>query len=311
MMMHVLTITLVWMLQACGTGVSDSPSTPPVAAAPQDSQQNQSAPAASPAMDEVSPPPAAEPTAVPIAEPPPPAAPIDPVHELLDRLEKSATDLHSFTADIRYEKEDALLGRKELRSGSLIYKHDHATAEKSFSILFDRTIIDGVGRQETKQYIFNGRWLAEVDTQNKQFIKREIVAPGKALDPLKLGEGPFPLPIGQPKSEVLARFDVSQTKLPTEGLLKDLKEVDGMLLVPKRGGREAKEFARVELFYDRATLLPVGIITVETNDERKVIRLLNLKRNPDLSAEQLKRLDVTEPDPREWRVDVRPWQQQE
>ena len=50
--------------------------------------------------------------------PPPTAIPVDPsVNELLDRIEKSAADLNSFTAKIVYQKEDAVLGRKETRTG--------------------------------------------------------------------------------------------------------------------------------------------------------------------------------------------------
>ena len=229
------------------------------------------------------------------------------VNSLLDRLENSAPDLNSFTAQVQYEKQDVLLGRKELRSGDLIYHQDPQTKEKSFAILFDSTIIDRVRRSEPKHHIFNGRWLAEVDHKNKQFIKREIVPPGKQLDPLKLGEGPFPLPIGQPKAEVLARFDVTAAPKPDEGLLKDLQNVEGLSLKPKPGTQEAQDYSKVDLYYDRETLLPVGIRTEETNGDIKTVKLLNVKRNPELTPEQLARLDIAEPDPREWRIDVRPW----
>lgn len=233
----------------------------------------------------------------------------DLVNALLDKLEKNAADLQAFTAKIAYEKEDAVLGRNELRTGELIYRLDPKTGEKSFAALFDSTIINGTKRNSPMHYIFNGRWLAEIDQQKKQFIKREIVPPGKQLDPLKLGEGPFPLPIGQPKSEVLARFDVTMMELPKEGLLKDLKDVDGLLLVPKAGTKEARDFARVGLFYDRKTLLPVGINAIEKNNDRKTIRLSDVQRNPSLTEDDLQKLNIQEPDARQWHIDVRPWQE--
>jgi hypothetical protein len=134
------------------------------------------------------------------------------------------------------------------------------------------------------------------------------VPPGKTLDPLKLGEGPFPLPIGQSRDEVLARFDVTKPEeLPDEALLKDIDMADGLLLVPKPGTEEFNEFARVEIFYDRATSLPVGIFAVEADAGRKIVRLRNLKRNPTLDEATLKKLDIAEPDPKEWRIDIRPW----
>jgi hypothetical protein len=239
-------------------------------------------------------------------------APLDPgVGDVLARVEAAAKDLESFTADIAYEKESAELGRREVRTGQIIYRVDPETKAKSFAILFDFVIVNRVRRENKKHYIFNGRWLVEIDEQQKQFIKREIVPPGKTLDPLKLGEGPFPLPIGQSRDEVLARFDVTKPEeLPDEALLKDIDMADGLLLVPKPGTAEFNEFARVEIYYDRATSLPVGIFAVEADDGRKIVRLRDLKRNPTLDAAELKKLDIAEPDPKEWRIDIRPWAQQ-
>lgn len=229
------------------------------------------------------------------------------LNALLDELEASAEDLHAFTAEVTYEKQDAILGRKELRAGKLIYRLDPHSREKAFAILFDSTIVNNRKRQDPKHYIFNGRWLAEIDAQNKQFIKREIVPPGKALDPLKLGEGPFPIPVGQPKAEVLARFDVTAAEIPGEGMLKELKEVRGLSLRPKPSSKEAEQYAKLDLFYERQSLLPVGIVISETNGDRKTVRLTDAKRNPDLADDQLQKLNIQEPDPREWRIDIRPW----
>lgn len=279
---------LIWVLMFLPACRGDEPASAP---------QTQSAPPTAPA-----------PAAATQTAPSPQVSPQ--INDLLDRLERSAADLSGFTADIAYEKEDATLGRRELRTGTLIYRLDQTAGDKSFAVLFDSTIIGRSKRDEPRHYIFNGRWLAEIDHVNKVFIKREIVPPGKHLDPLKLGEGPFPLPIGQPKSEVLARFDVTAADLPKEGMLKVFKpeDVEALLLVPKPGAKEAQEFAKVELFYDKATLLPVGIKTVEANGDRKIVRLTNLQRNPVFSPEQLAKLNIQEPDPREWRIDVRPWQ---
>ena len=278
---------LIGLFQGCQPGAA-MPQTQPAATAPQ--------------------PPQAPPDVAPA---PPGDAPkpelSDKVNRLLEQLEKNAKDLNAFTAKVMYEKEDAMLGRKELRTGDLIYRVDPQSKEKSFAIFFDFTIVNGRKRPENKRYVFNGRWLAEIDDKEKQFIKREIVPPGKQLDPLKLGEGPFPLPIGQPKAEVLARFDVTAAELPQQGLLKDLQNVDGLLLVPKPGTQEAKDFIKVELFYDRQLLLPVGIHLVDGNGDQKSIKMTDMRRNPTLTEAELAKLNIQDPDPREWRIDIRPW----
>lgn len=236
---------------------------------------------------------------------------IDPVHEILDRLEASAADLESFTGTIYYETYDDLLDRREIRLGEIIYRiaqaEESARDITSFAVLFDTLIIGQRRSDRQKHYVFHGRWLAEVDHENRQFIKRELVPPGRQLDPLKLGEGPIPLPIGQPKDQVLARFDVSLHELPEDGPLARLENVDGLLLIPRENTPEADEYSRVELYYDRETNLPVGINAIEINDNRKTVRLSSVKRNPELTDEQIQQLSVEEPDPRRWSIDVRPF----
>lgn len=223
---------------------------------------------------------------------------------LLERLEHQAGDLNAFTADVLYVHYDDLLARRETRTGHIIYKVDDVTKQKSFAVLFNRLIVGQRAQDQQKHYIFADRWLVEVDHENKQFIKREVVEPGRQLDPLKLGEGPIPLPIGQPKDEVLARFQVSLIDRPKDGPLSRLQNVDGIRLVPKEGTSEAEEFEQVDLYYDRDTCLPLGIIATERNGNTKTVRLDNVAHNPELNEEQLAKLSVEEPDPAEWAIDV-------
>lgn len=231
----------------------------------------------------------------------------DDVNALLNELESAAGDLRAFTADVVYINEEALLGRRETRTGNLIYQVDDVTGDKSFAILFDSLVVGTTRRNREKHYVFSDGWLAEIDHESKQFINRQIVQPGQSFDPLKLGEGPIPLPIGQPKDDVLARFDVTTVDVPDDGPLANLNNVDGLRLDPKDGTEEAEEYQQVDLFYDRTTRLPVGIIAVLTNDNRKIVRLQSVQHNPKLTDEQKQRLSIETPDPDEWAIDVRPW----
>ncbi len=245
----------------------------------------------------------------------------DPVLDLLETLERSAESLSAFTASVHYEVEDALLGDKVIRKGELIYRvvpdanpgaadPGAGAGEKSFAILFNSRIENRRKRDQRVHYIFSGRWLIEIDNDEKLFIKREIVRPGEEFDPFKLGQGPLPLPIGQSKDEVLARFDASLCKLPDDGPLKKLKgavDVDGLLLVPKPGSTAAEDFEQIEVFYDRKTHLPVGIKLIEAGSgNRKTARLDDAKRNPELTEAELAKLSIEEPDATQWRIDVRP-----
>src|SRR5688572_13932384 len=125
----------------------------------------------------------APPAAPPPAEAPPQAQPENPepqagIGDLLDQLERSAADLHAFIAKVTYDRRDELVGKTETRTGELIYQFNPETKQKKFAILFDSLLVGNRLREERKHFIFDGRWLAEIDAKEKQFIKREIVPPG-------------------------------------------------------------------------------------------------------------------------------------
>ena len=251
----------------------------------------------------------------PLVPPPPGTQPADApeasdkltAEDLLVLLERSTDDLRDFEADLTYYKWDELLQQQQIRTGHLIYQVRPADGSKRFAIIFERLFVGARARDHRKHYIFDGSWLVEKDHEAKQFIKRQIVPPGRRFDPLKLGEGPFPIPIGQPRDEVLASFEVALAEVPADGLLSKLSGVYGLVLTPKLGTHEAKDLSRAELFYDRETLLPRGINVVETNGDSKTVLLRDLKRN--LGVDESK-LDTSEPDPKEWQIDIRPWRAQ-
>jgi outer membrane lipoprotein-sorting protein len=259
-------------------------------------------------------PPVAEPVAEAAAEPPPTSPPpkliVDewnPTDELLERLERSHADLRDFQADLLYEKWDNVLKLPETRTGEVLYQTKPG-GSKRFAILFERLIKRNRAREHRKHYIFDGSWLVEIDHESKIFIKRQIVPPDKQFDPLKLGEGPFPLPVGQPAEEVRARFNVRRLHKPQDETLAERlagRSVDGLRLVPKPNTPQAEEFEQAELFYDRQSLLPVGVSVTEANGDRKTVILSNLKRNAGVDENKL---SIEEPDARDgWRIDVEPY----
>ncbi len=250
-----------------------------------------------------------------------PAAPrqesIENADDLLTRLETAVTDLRNFKADVLYETFDPVVGSSEYRTGRILYdvSNDGEMQDKRFAILFD-TLIAG-GRREnnfSEHYVFSGGWLAEVDAQRKNFVRRRIVPPGRNFDPLKLGEGPFPLPVGQPREEVLARYDAEiLAEMPKDApdqlrrIQKDFPDAVGLALTPRPESPEAEDVDRVEVFYDRATLLPVGVNMVYKTQERKTVRLSALQRNMGFSETDQAALVITDPDPKAWHIEIREW----
>ena len=224
------------------------------------------------------------------------------VDEILEKVEQA--DVSSVTAKISYTRTDPILERREIRTGKILFRTTDGK-KREVAIMFDTLIIGRRREEKQKHYIFSGRWMAEVDYENKQFIKRELVAPGqKGIDPFELGNGPIPLPIGQTKESVLSKFTVTKISKPEDGSLAKLDDnVVGLHLIPKT----KDEWESIDLFYNPETWLPIGVRTIETDGTKRVSRLTDIQLNT-LSDDDAKLLSIETPDPREWSIDVRPLQ---
>ena len=228
------------------------------------------------------------------------------VESFLGELEKTSTTIHTMSGALTIEKYDAFVEESERRFGRVVL--DRKDDKRRFAIYFDE-FVDGNGRSERSvdHWIYSDGWLCEQDFRNKSFTKRQDVAAGQSFDPLALGEGPIPLPIGQKKADVLARFDVTETEVPLDiPMLGSMQNVAALKLIPKVGTEMAKDTASIELFYDRTTLAPSGVVIREKNGNRTVARISAAVVNGDVKAEDRALLEIPNPDPKEWTVDVRP-----
>jgi len=222
-------------------------------------------------------------------------------NQVLEHVEQVSVTAAS--ADITYVKIDPILERREIRTGTLVYRS--CVGQKDAAIAFDTLIIGRRKETRDKRYVFSGRWFVEIDPEQKQFIKRELVSPesAKSLDPFALGNGPVPLPIEQTKESVLKEFDVTSIKKPTEGLLSKLDDgVVGIQLTPKN----SSEWTTIDLFYDPTTWFPVGVQTLETDGTLRQSRLTNVSLT-ELTESQKAQLDIAIPDPKEWSIDIQPY----
>jgi hypothetical protein len=159
----------------------------------------------------------AEPGAV--AEPPrvaahdwKPGEAIDDADDLLVALETADQDIRTFTAGLRYTRTFALAGDEQIRDGALYFETvdrggPGVPASRRFAVRFKSLQVGSRVETEPKEYIFDGEWLVEKLEKSKDFIKRQVVPPGERFDPLRIGEGPFPVPLGQRRDEVLERYE--------------------------------------------------------------------------------------------------------
>jgi hypothetical protein len=134
--------------------------------------------------------------------------------ELLTALETADKGLKSLQADILLHRTFVIEGDEQQRWGKLYFRQllpaggdSTAPALRQFNVRFDKRTIGNREENKEQKFIFDGVWLAESNPDEKRFSRRELVPPGEAFDPLRIGEGPLPIPIGQKKDDILSRFD--------------------------------------------------------------------------------------------------------
>ena len=112
---------------------------------------------------------------------------------------------------------------------------------------------------ERIEYLLDGDWVTDrvyrkpgaPDTVPNRETRRQIRAPGTNTDLLKLGAGPFPLPIGQPKEAVRQQFDVALAAgdPPVPGLA-------GVTLTPRADTSLAKRFESIVVWLAPGDAMP-------------------------------------------------------
>ncbi|MBX3390200.1 MAG: hypothetical protein KF691_12200 [Phycisphaeraceae bacterium] len=251
--------------------------------------------------------------------------------QLLAELETADADLRALQADIRYTRDFAIAGDTQVRTGTLWFQDVTATSQagkgsprkRRFAIQFDKLSFGDREENQTQIYNFDGEWLVERFPGEKRMVKRQVVPPGESFDPLKIGEGPLPIPIGQKKDDILARYDA--TLLPPEDGFDEMPAVrmreltqmaEGcvqLMLKPRAERADTDDFKEIRLWYRRqplpngkeGRLLPRIAKTENRAGDISVVQLIRVKTNDQVQIEASK-FDTTTP-PTGWDVVVQPF----
>src|SRR6185503_20430076 len=109
---------------------------------------------------------------------------------------------------------------------------------------------------------------------------------GQKMNLLKLGEGPFPLPLGQDKADVHKMFEVSKQ---SSGGKDDPPGTIHARLTPKPGTQFEQKFGTIDVWIDPHSRMPVKIETVDPNGvATRTTELKNIRVNTKLTAEDFK-----------------------
>jgi hypothetical protein len=208
------------------------------------------------------------------------------VDQILQRLEERGQTLQAFTADVSLTTSDTAFGTSDARRGKIWYQNaPGATAH--IRVMFDQLVRGGRIIPERVEYLLDPPWLTDRTYRTKTQVRRQVLQPGQQIDLLKLGEGPFPLPIGQPADEVKKQFKVEKiTDAPEDEAPKDSLHVR---LTPQPQTRLAKKFAAIDVWVDLKSFMPVRIDTMNPQQTSvQTTELTNVKINPQLTADDFK-----------------------
>lgn len=216
------------------------------------------------------------------AEQPPRAVTITPASDLdtiLDALDARGKNLTDFSCDVSLHTIDMRTGQDTAQIGTVVFQN-RPGGDSRIKVAFDKKQTDeGNGHPITQKqrldYLLDHGWLTDRDYQKKLEVKRQVLKADQKMNLLKLGEGPFPLPIGQDKEDVKKQFTVAKAEPAAD----DPKGTVHITLVPKMESQLERRFKLIDVFVDTATNMPARIDTEEKGGTKRSTELTHVKLN--------------------------------
>ncbi len=211
------------------------------------------------------------------------------IDQILQALQARGEGLEDFVADVSMEEMDNTTGNDPTRTGRIWYDRLEEGAVR-MRIMFDRKILDGRVLPEKVEYLLKDGWLTDRNYTSRVEINRQVLRPGEQMDLLKLGEGPFPLPIGQDPAEVKRQFEIEKLEPRDDAPANTIH----LRLTPRSGTEMARQFSTLEFWIDIQTHMPVQIVTMDQNMATvQTTKLTNLKVNEGIADEHFVLEDIS------------------
>ncbi len=194
------------------------------------------------------------------------------IEAILERVEAQGERVKNIVCRVEFTTLDRIDDDQIQRTGELLFKRQ--VPNPWFMIAFDKTVQEGVVRNEKHWYTFDGRWLLEASERSRSIIRRDIAPSGTEVDLFSIDKAPFPIPFGQRKDDILRHFEVKRGAGDP-----GVPEVDHLICTPKADSHLAKVYSRLEFYVSRAIDLPTRIVM--TSRDKTRVTTANF---PDLSA---------------------------
>ncbi|GMU21420.1 MAG: hypothetical protein AMXMBFR13_15130 [Phycisphaerae bacterium] len=197
------------------------------------------------------------------------------VDRILDRLEAKGKTIKDISTPLTYAKKDPVFNSETRYEGTLLYKEDKPNPR--FMIQFDYSVQDQQRVNKKEWHVFDGRWYIEAREKTKNIVKHEILRPGEQREVFRLGQGPFPVPFGQKKEDILKNFEVRLVPRAES----DPPGIIHLESTPRPGTEMAKKYDKVHFYIDPKLDLPIRVQTVEKQDGNEIIATF---RDPQINT---------------------------
>ena len=201
---------------------------------------------------------------------------------ILDELEKKREQIKTLEATLKYQTHELIPDVTKTQTGVLKYQAREKDSPVRFMIRFDELIQEDLRITHKEWFCFNGKVFREVREHTKTVRDYKVDRDEKEVDPFALGEGPFPLPYGQKKSDMLKNFQI--TLVPPK---EDEVGTVHLALVPREGTPLAREYKQLDFWLDRKDYLPQRIVTENRYDTVITVWFSDVKVNVKLSEKDL------------------------
>lgn len=226
------------------------------------------------------------------------------IDAVLDALDARGKNLKDFSAKVIKTDTDAASGNDTKLTGT-IQMQRLPNDDARLHVVFNRKEInDQPPSADRLEYLLANGSLIDRDYARSIEVTRQVLRPGQKMNLLKLGEGPFPLPLGQDKADVHKMFDVA--KLPPG---KDDPAADSVhvQLKPKAGTQFESKFSTIDFWVDPASQMPVKIVTQDPNGTTTITtELKDIQVNKGINDDDFK-LPPIEQD--KWNIRQVPYEQ--
>ena len=204
--------------------------------------------------------------------------------EALRRLEASG-QYETIQAKLDYRLDMPQLGDSEERTGWVAYRKATEETPAMFRVHFETlSQLGGRAISQPVDYAFDGEFLTVAKHRIKDMVRYQVAGREERLEPMRLGEGPFPLPFGQKADEVLEFFEAETPDRPRGGPENTLY----LLLTPRPEHRDGFSITRLELWIDPELNLPAKVVSVDKSENITTIGFGKLRLDEPIDLKTFK-----------------------